>query len=164
MNELKLEEPSLRENPEFIYQMIQNYLKLKDDDALNPENKEKEEQQLRRDAEKRAFAAIKCSFIPRKTLFKWILRNARLGVKNRENMRFARTRIYGLLRELINAVGAFFTKEELIDKPHDIFYLTIDEVWDYVKGTAVTTNLRGLIQLRKEEYDGYRDENYPNSG
>lgn len=161
MNELKLEEPSLRENPNFIYQMIQNYLKLKDADALNPENKENQEQQIRRDAENRAFAAIKFSFVPKKTLFKWILRNARLGVKNRENMRFARTRIYGMLRELINAVGAFFAKEGLIDSQHDIFYLTLDEVWDFVKGTAVTTNLRGLVKLRKEEYDGYRDENTP---
>ena len=161
MNELKLEEPSLREKPEFIYQMIQNYLKLKDDNALNPESKDKQEQQIRKDAEKRAFDAIKISFIPRKIIFKWILINARLGVKNRENMRFARTRIYGLLRELINSVGAFFLKEDLIDIQHDIFYLTIDEVWDYIKGTAVTTNLRGLIKLRKEEFDYFRNEKTP---
>ena len=161
MNELKLEEPSLRENPTFIYQMIQNYLKLKDDDTLDPQNKEIQEQQIRKDAEKRAFEAIGTGIFPRKSIFKWILNNARLGVKNRENMRFARTRIYGLLRELINGVGAFFVKEELIKKQHDIFYLTIDEVWDYVKGTAVTTNLKGLIKLRKEEFDGYRDENTP---
>ena len=161
MNELKLEEPSLRENPEFIYQMIQNYLTLKDDEALDPGNKDMQEQEIRKKAEKRAFAAIERTLFPRKLIFKWILRNARLGVKNRENMRFVRTRIYGLLRELINAVGAFFANENLIEKQHDIFYLTIDEVWDYVKGTAVTTNLRGLIKLRKEEFDNYRNENIP---
>ncbi len=43
--------------------------------------------------------------LPRAAIFRWVLGNARLGVKNRENMRFARTRIYGLLRELLRAVG-----------------------------------------------------------
>src|SRR5207247_1317698 len=37
-----------------------------------------------------------------------------------------------------------------------IFYLTIDEVWDFVKGTAVSTDLRGLSRLRKDEYGRYR--------
>ncbi len=161
MNELKLEEPSLREKPEFIYQMIQNYIKLKDEDALDPAAKEKKEKDIRKSAEKRAFAAIGTSLVPKKTIFRIVLRNARLGVKNRENMRFARTRIYGLLRELINAVGMHFAKEKLIDNQHDIFYLTIDEMWDYVKGTAVTTDLHGLVEFRKKEYNHYRDENTP---
>ncbi len=157
MDELKLEEPSLRENPLFIYQMIQNYLKLKDADSLDPLKKEKHERRIREDAEKRAFKAIGNGLLPRKTIFRWLLGNARLGVRNRENMRFARTRIYGLLRELINSAGAFFHREGLIEEEHDIYYLTIDELWDYVKGTAVMTNLKGLIDLRKEEFESYRD-------
>ena len=73
-----------------------------------------------------------------------VLGNARLGVKNRENMRFARTRIYGLLRELLRALGEDFAAEKILDARDDIFYLTIDEVWDFIRGRAVTTSLRPL--------------------
>ncbi len=74
-------------------------------------------------------------------------------MKNRENLRFARTRIYGLLRELLRAVGEDFATEGLVDRADDIFYLTLDEVWDFVKGRAVTTNLKGLAALRRAEFD-----------
>ena len=81
-----------------------------------------------------------------------------MGVKNRENMRFARTRIFGLLREILREIGVDFAHENVLDEADDIFYLTIDEVWDFVKGTAVTTDLRGLAHLRQAEFEGYRQE------
>ncbi len=88
-------------------------------------------------------------------ILRWVLRNARLGVKNRENMRFARTRIFGLLRQMLRALGHQFAEEGILDNADDVFYLTIDEVWDFVKGTAVTADLRGLAQLRRKEFDAY---------
>ncbi len=76
-------------------------------------------------------------------------------------MRFARTRIYGILRSMLRSIGQQFADEGLLDDREDIFYLTIDEVWDFVKGTAVTTDLRGLANFRKAEYDAYRSETVP---
>ncbi|NLX27294.1 MAG: phosphoenolpyruvate synthase [Lentisphaerae bacterium] len=152
MNELKLEEPSLHETPEFVYQMIANYVRM-DQKQLDVSAMEKREQQIRRTAEQIVFGQLSGL---KKILFRSILKQARGGVKNRENMRFARTKIYGLLRQLLNAVGQTLAQEKLIDAPEDIYYLTIDEVWDYVKGTAVTTDLRGLTQLRKAEFNRYR--------
>jgi pyruvate,water dikinase len=94
-------------------------------------------------------------------LFNRVLRNARLGVRNRENMRFARTRICGILRSMLRSIGRHLTEEGVLDDREDIFYLTIDEVWDFVRGTAVSTDLRGLANLRRAEYDTYRDETVP---
>jgi pyruvate,water dikinase len=48
--------------------------------------------------------------------------------------------------------------EGILDRQDDIFYLTIDEVWDFIKGTAVTTNLRGLVAVRREEFEFYRSD------
>ncbi len=158
MNELKLEEPSLRDNPAFVYQMLQNYLKMKDENQLDPQVKEQGEQTIRRQAEIRARQAIGRHHPVRQMIFRKLLRNARLGVKNRENMRFARTRIYGMLRELLNAIARHFAAEGIIHAPHDIYSLRIDEVWDYIKGTAVTTDLKGLIALRQREFADYRRE------
>ena len=160
MNELKLEEYSLRDRPHVVYQVIRNYLKLDDDAALDVKAMNAREQQIRRDAERRAFAALKesWSWLPRRRIFKFVLKRARLGVKNRENMRFARTRIYGLLREVLRALGRQLAGEGVLEDCEDIFYLTLDEVWDYVKGTAVTTDLKGLVKVRRREFDDYRDE------
>ncbi|MDF7799919.1 PEP/pyruvate-binding domain-containing protein [Pontiellaceae bacterium B1224] len=157
MNELKLEEPSLHETPEFVYQMIANYV-LMDDALLDTAAMDERENAIRAEAEQEAFAPL--SGI-KKMFFRFSLKHARRGVKNRENMRFARTKIYGLLRQLLNAVGENLTREHIIDASQDIYYLTVDEVWDFVKGTAVTTHLRDLIALRQTEFEGYRKSATP---
>lgn len=158
INELKLEEPSLRETPAFVYQILQNYIRL-DDAMLDAEAMEAREREIRQQAEQKAHAALKSGprYVFRRHVFRYLLQGARKGVRNRENMRFARTRIYGVVRELLQAMGRKFVGLGVLDAPNDIFCLTIDEVWDYVKGTAVTTNLRGLAELRRQEFDGYRD-------
>jgi pyruvate,water dikinase len=158
VNELKLEEPSLRDRPAFLYQILRNYLAA-DPASLDVAAMEEREKRIRREAEQRAFASIRSAW--RRAVFRRVLGNARLGVKNRENLRFARTRIYGLLRELLRAVGEDFTAEGLLDAQDDIFYLTLDEVWDYVRGRAVTTDLRALAALRRKEFDAYRQETTP---
>jgi pyruvate,water dikinase len=160
MNELKLEEYSLRDRPAFLYQMIRNYLTLEDEDALSVESMEKREREKRAAAENRAFAELARSRspLPRASIFRWVLRNARLGVKNRENMRFARARIYDLLRDMFRSVGGALAREGALDAENDVFYLTVDELWDYIKGTAVTADLRSLAALRSREFDVYRQD------
>lgn len=153
IDELKLEEPSLRETPEFLYQMIKNYLNMQDLEALDPAKMEAREHQIRRTAEARAFKHLSAWQRP---IFRWILRGARRGVRNRENMRLARTKIYGTLRELINSLGKRFVSEGILDNKDDIYYLALEEVWDYIKGTAVTTDLRGLVSVRRKEFEQYR--------
>lgn len=157
MNELKLEEFSLRDRPHVVYQMLRNYLKLDDPNALDVEAMHVREQKIRTEAEQRVSEALSSNPI-KKWLFQRILKRARLGVKNRENMRFARTRIYGIVRELLRATGLQFAEENILPNQEDIFYLTIDEVWDYVKGTAVTASLADLAALRRKEFDAYQDE------
>jgi pyruvate,water dikinase len=162
MDELKLEEYSLRDRPHLVYQVLRNYLALNDAAAIDVAAMEQREQKVRREAEAKVQQALGGVLKwPKRFLFNAVLKRARLGVKNRENMRFARTRIYGLLRELLRALGNRLAEEQLLDEPQDVFYLTIDEVWDFVKGTAVTTNLRELARLRRKEFDGYRSPECP---
>jgi pyruvate,water dikinase len=162
INELKLEEPSLRETPRFLFQVILNYLGVSEE-LIDPARIEARERRIRAEAEARALAALRARFslLPRRLLFRRLLAGARRGVRHRENLRFARTRIYGLLRELLNAVGQRLAHEGLLDSPRDIYLLTIDEVWDFIKGTAVTTNLKGLAKLRRAECAAWRDPAHP---
>ncbi len=157
-NELKLESYSYRERPHWLYQLIREYLVAKDASISDLGAIEQREKDIRQAAERQANEKLSQSrsWFPRKLLFRRVLENARLGVRNRENMRFARTRIYGILRRMLRSVGQQFADQDILDDREDIFYLTIDEVWSYVKGTAVTTDLRGLANFRKIEYEAYR--------
>jgi phosphohistidine swiveling domain-containing protein len=148
MNELKLEEQSLRDHPELLLTFIRNYLGA----APEPTG----ESRIRAEAEQRVFASMRSPL--KRAVFRFVLKRARIGVRNRENMRFARTRIFGLVRELVRAFGRRLHEEQLLDAPEDVFFLGLDELWDYVKGTALTTHLRGLAALRRKEFDAYRAE------
>lgn len=151
MNELKLEEPTLRDRPEFAYQVIRNY--VASPAGADPRAITAREAGIRASAEHRARAMLSPW---RRVIFMRVLRNARLGVKNRENMRFARTRIFGLVRELVRAIGASFAREGALERADDIFYLTLDEAFDFIKGTAVTARVKELVALRRREFEEYR--------
>ena len=64
----------------------------------------------------------------------------------------------GVVRELIRAIGQHLADESIIDSREDVFYLTVDELHDFIKGTAVTANLRQLARLRCDEFDEYRKD------
>ena len=157
MNELKLEEPSLRDDPTFIFVTLKNYLRRPD---LDVAEMEKRERQIRRDAEAKVSTLIGGNLL-RKAIFDWVLANARKNVKNRENLRFARTKIFGLCREMFNAVGDKFVAAGVLDSRRDIYHLAVPEIWAYIEGRAVCTNLRALAALRREEFDRYRQEDLP---
>lgn len=76
---------------------------------------------------------------------------ARNLVRNRENLRFERTRIFGRARRLFMAMGRQFAALGHIEEPRDIFHLTLPEALGAVEGFAVTQDLRGLVALRKTE-------------
>lgn len=105
----------------------------------------------------KAEAVIKEKLNPvRRTFFNWILWHARRGVRHRENMRFARTKLFGVFRELWRGYGENLVKMGILQDRQDAFYLTQDELYAYADGRSVTNDIAGLVALRKAEYDGYR--------
>lgn len=149
MNELKLEEPNFRDDPARLIRII----------AAAVENPPKTAQGIgtRADAEDRL------ARLPlfRRSTIKWILGYARRHVRNRENMRFARTRLFGLVRRILNALGTQWVSAGVLEHAADIYYLSIGEIWDFVEGTAVTQNLQGLAALRRAEYDRHQEISQP---
>jgi pyruvate,water dikinase len=149
MNELKLEEPNLRDDPSRLIRLV----------AAAVEHPV----EAPREAHVRSHAEARLARLPlgRRLLFRWILRHARRHVRNRENLRFARTRLFGLVRRLINALGQQWAAADVLECADDIYYLTIGEIWDFVEGAAVTQNLRGLAALRRAEYAGHKTAALP---
>lgn len=149
--ELKLEKHTFRESPVDLINIVKGYLKSE----VSFEVIEIEEQKINR----KAISFVKSTLgNPLKSiLFRFVLRNARLSVRNRENMRFARSRAYGLIRRIFRRIADLFTEKQIIDNSDDIFYLTIEEVFRYIEGTSVSQNLKHLIQLRKSEFERYQE-------
>lgn len=115
---------------------------------------------LRKQAEERAGAALRGR--PLRTLiFSAVLRGARARVRDRENLRFERTRVFGRARRIFVELGRRYFALGLLDDPRDIFYLEAEEALGYVEGTATCNDLRGLAAVRKLAFARYQEENLP---
>ncbi len=146
-NEQKLEEKDLHEDPTMAVSSFLGYLKNK---KYSVPEMEANEVLIRKNAETIVDSHL---FGLKKSLFKWVLKHARKAVRNRENLRFARTRSYGTSRRIFRVIGDKFFQLDIIDHPRDIFFLTVEEIFDYIHGVSVTNNLRALALIRKTEYE-----------
>lgn len=149
MNELKLEEPNLRDDPLPLIRSIaaaaQHPVELGGDSPVRA----------------RAEGRIRELNWFKRPLFRWVLGHARRYVRNRENLRFARSRLFGLLRGILNSLGTQWTQADVLAQPADIYYLAIGEIWDFVEGTAVTQNLSALVALRRAEFEAHHSNPAP---
>ncbi|ATX66957.1 PEP/pyruvate-binding domain-containing protein [Roseinatronobacter bogoriensis] len=72
-------------------------------------------------------------------------------VRDRENLRFERTRIFGHARRVFLALGREFAARGLLESPRDVFHLTTSEVLGAVEGFGLSGDLKSLVNLRKAE-------------
>jgi rifampicin phosphotransferase len=158
VQELKLEQPSLRDDPLPLFASIRAYLARPDVDL---ERSAERDRLARAAAEHRVRTRLAWPFglpSPRLLFLNWLVAAARRHVRDREQMRFARARVFGLARELFTGIGLRLAEIGRLDHARDVFYLTGDEASGVIRGTATTEDLRALVALRKSEYDSYRKE------
>ena len=58
-----------------------------------------------------------------------------------------------MVREIFLELGKNFSYENIIENKRDIFYLTKEEIFNYVRGTSVDIDLKTLIKNRKTEFN-----------
>jgi pyruvate,water dikinase len=150
VNELKLEEPDLHDDPSFAVQAVASYVRMK---AYSVRAMEERERSIRAAAEAKVRSKISG---PKLVAFFWVLGEARKAVRNRENLRFARTKIFGIARHLFRAMGARLANLGVLARPDDVFYLTVDEILGYVEGRANSLALGTVASARRAEFDHYR--------
>ena len=138
LEELKLESPTFRTNPELLLKKIGEY--CEDDAKLEEIHKsimKDDERDMTSESRRIRKLAAKCS----------------VGISNREISRLNRSRIYGMVREIVLSLGKNFCKAGYIASEKDIFYLTYDEMFAMVKEPF---DARERIEQRKNEYRMYR--------
>lgn len=143
MQELKLESPTLVDDPTSLLRAIGQMATHRPSapTTLRPAST----------SASQALAAL----YPRQPLRRWLTGQvvawAKARVRDRENLRFERTRVFGYARQLFLAMGQRLCEAGLLDQPRQIFLLEVEEVLRVAEGTSTTYDLRGLIALRQAE-------------
>jgi pyruvate,water dikinase len=157
MNELKLEVPTLEEDPAFLFATLKNYFSAPE---LALAVLDRPPDGMRAGAEAKVERALRGRPL-RRLAFAWVLRGAVRHIRNREAMRLARSRVYGLVRKLALAYGGALAAAGLLETRDDVFFLSLQELQAYAEGRALTLDLRGLVALRKREYAAFAAEAEP---
>ena len=148
--ELKLEEKDLHDDPSFVVGVVASYVRMK---SYSIDAMVEREKKIKIAAESKVTEKISGH---RRILYFWVLKQARKAVRVREDLRFDRTKIYGVVRQLIRAVGSNFTQLGLLENEQDVFYLTLDEIVAFNEGRHSTNEFASLVQSRKICFDDYR--------
>lgn len=158
LDELKLESSTLHDDPLMLFRSIGNLARVAPEvhgaATAVPEARARGEAAVARALARRPL---------RRAVFRWVLRNARERVRGRENLRLERTRLFGRVRRIMLELGRRFHERDLVDDPRDVFYLHLDEVLGFVEGTAVSTRLRDLARVRRDEFLSYANDDPPAS-
>jgi phosphohistidine swiveling domain-containing protein len=139
-DELKLEEPDLREDPSRLVLMLR--------DALNepPPTENSDQAQIYLDAHLRG---------PRRWVYEVVRRKVRSALINRERLRFCRTRAFGSAKRMLRALGRDLVRVGAIAEFQDVFYLQLSELTGAYEGTVDPADFRELVQLRKRDRQRY---------
>jgi pyruvate,water dikinase len=152
VNELKLETETLHDDPLPLWRAIGQLERQQRDRGTASATTAGHDR--RASAERRAFDALSPRVL-RRMVFRWVLRHARARVRDRENLRLERTRLFGRVRRIFVELGRRFHTAELLADPRDVFYLEVDEVLGLVEGRSTCTSIRSLATLRRAEFAAF---------
>jgi pyruvate,water dikinase len=153
LDELKLESATLHDDPLMLLRSVGYYAQRLQ--QLEPVDEPNQATAICRQAEAQVGNML-AGNVMRSVVFAWVLKQARARVRDRENLRFERTRLFGRVRRIFIELGRRFSALELLADPRDIFYLEVGEVFGFIEGRSTTTNLKGLVALRKADFEQYR--------
>ena len=158
--ELKLESPALTEDPTTLLRTVGQMAARRTGGSAPPPAPNGQE--IRQRAEHRVGEALQHNLV-RKTVVRWVLRHARARVRDRENLRFERTRLFGRVRRIFVELGQRLHEDGHLDDPRDVFLLEVDELREFVAGKAgpAGPGLKTLVARRRVEFDHYAETASP---
>ncbi len=158
LEELKLETQTLHDDPLLLLRAVGQLAGAASTPVVPIGHTEIPED--RRTAESKVREALRGHPI-RGAVFRWVLRHTRARVRDRENLRFERTRLFGRVRRLFVQLGRRFHAAGHLDDPRDVFHLEVDEVLAFAEAGALAgrlapTDLRTRVHQRQREFADYR--------
>lgn len=146
LHELKLEIESMRDDPIILIQVIRRTLMCEKKPNLNIID------QMNNVANGTESKWMTGNRKLRRYFFRYLVRVIREGIVHRENMRFARTRAYGLVKKIFRSIGRSFFRIGLLVQSEDIFFLSMNEIFSIINRSAIDFDLKHTVRIRKERY------------
>lgn len=149
LQELKLETPTLRDDASPLLRSVAAMARRPRGQSASRASRGDSDERLRACLRGRPATAMAARFIvPR----------ARARVRDRENLRFARTRVFGYVRRLFVALGGRYAAQGLLDAPRDIFFLEVAEALGLATGTSTILDPRATVASRRAQFERERSE------
>ncbi|MCI0513018.1 hypothetical protein L0128_07405 [candidate division KSB1 bacterium] len=148
-NEFELAQPRWREAPDFLFQVLQKYLRQQSSE-LKPVTAP-------------AFCQsgtpefLKNLRPGQRWAFKRLLAAYRRYAILRENLKYHLIEGFGQLRETFRAMGIELVHRHLLESTSDVFFLKSAEVLALVTGDAPARNLKPQIEQRKNQYHRWQE-------
>lgn len=145
-NELKLESKSINEQPEFFISILQASLASAGEAA--PELPQ---------------AADAAAGLPlwRRLALSAVGNWAVNSVFRREETRFRRSLIFGFSRKLFLAIAAKFAARGFINSRDDIFYLSMEEIFEIIDSGRAPADIGKTIAARKADHEYWKGRETP---
>lgn len=151
VGELKLETISYGQEPARFVKVLKSYVET---GITGAQFSGAREDVIRTNAEREIGKYLKGKIL-RRWKMGLTLRYTRELVSARENLRYERTRAFGIVREIFTFIGKRFYTDGVLGNARDIFYLTKEEIFAYIEGTAVTQDIKALVSLRQQAFQTY---------
>lgn len=145
LHDLKLEEPTPRQRPWMLLDSLRSYV----EQGLTLARMETDEEHAVRQSQDEL--ARRCPGLVRRTLLRVLAARARSYITMREDMRFCRTQLYGLSRQVLWTLGEALARTGHLEHAADVHDLCVGEVLGAFDGTVAGSDLRGLARLRRNE-------------
>lgn len=143
VGELKLENETFRQNPASFITILKSYAAQTYSAPPSPNHNPSDS------------STTKHLPFPKSAILKYVERKAAEMVADRENLRFDRTRAFGVVRHLIFLIGERFEADKILENKHDVFLLKEEEVGHIINGKLNPEDIRILLKKRRQEVCTY---------
>jgi pyruvate,water dikinase len=155
LDELKLESQTVADDPLPLLRAVGQLARV-----ANEPQKKSANDDAREIAEAKIDECLSGSLV-RRFIFSATLKLARARVRDRENLRFERTRVYGRVRAIFVEIGNRLKELDVLKNADDIFYLSAAEITGIVRGTGSSSRMSALVDCRRKEFAEYADSDDP---
>lgn len=149
-NELKLEEPKFKEQPQLFIALIKKYAEIPREDMDSKNNNKWRNMDNQ----------TKISIF-QKIIFNKLKNTTVNGIHYREYYRIKRGKAFDMARQIFLEMGYRLKEKGEINDINDVFYLTKHEIIDFITFNTVKDNFNDLIRIRKMMFDKYRKTSLP---
>ena len=143
--EAELANPRWREDPRFLFLVIQNHLRTTQASATA----------AIQDAAGFIESFEQSLAVPQRALFRKLLDYAREATRKREVWRAYVVDVLGAFRHFLLLCAPAMVKQKILAQPNDIFFLTLDEVRQWIQDPKALADARLRIAFRRARHNAF---------